>query len=71
MFTDYFLEMTDQHCIGRKDINFTYFVTSTSKMLIFFICNFLHVLDYHLVEGFSLTPSSIDDPEDNRCSLMA
>ena len=48
-------------------------MASTSKKLKFFMCfdlfSFLHVLYYHLVAGFSLTPSSIDDPEDNRCSL--
>ena len=42
-----------------------------NKFSIFLICiPFLLVLDYLLVEWFSLTQSSIDGAEDDRCSVV-
>ena len=59
----------------RKNISFTYFMTESkqkvNKSSIFLICiSFLLVLGYLLVDWFSLTHSSINVPEDGRCSLM-
>ena len=60
-------------CYGKISVYHVIWQGISKKLiyLCFLICiSFLLVLDYRLVEGFSLTQSSFDDFEGCRCSLV-